>query len=963
MPTNNLRFVILGDDKASPAFDRFARSINSANKSIDRNNAALARSGKSAGAAQGGILGLTGVITGFSDAMTAGSSKSSLFARALGGINLATGLLEPAMSGLIAGAGGLAAAFAGAGLGLGAYGLVMGNVMATMKKLDTLQKAASTGNKKAVAALNQFVKGLSPAFRAFDKQLNTTKTQYRQWSVSLEGPVLAPLTQGLKLVHPLLQALTPAVKAAGSAIRFLVSELAGDINSGGFAKWVRSMKPAIFTTIVNGGRTVINIIKGIGGILAAFVPVSGKVTGGILHLSQSFAKWGQTLSSHSGFQSLMDMAKNSAPLLVTIFRNLAVILKNVGGNMAGIATPANSRALLQVLVPLTKIFAQLSQNQALVKSVIYFMLLKSSFGQLSGAAGNLKTAYSDTISVFTKTKDAVQAVGRFRDGFRDANAAASEFSGTAGTMGGKLKSGLTGITGWVKGIRNWTLWTKVASAAQKVWNGVQVAFNFIMGMNPIVLVIAGIALLVAAVILAYHKFGWFRDFVNAVWRDIRAWTLDAWHWILGAIQATWNWVKQNWPLLLGIITGPIGLAVVFIVKHWNAILDAAKFLWHALQAGWDILVRVVRAIVAGFVDKILGFFGMILHGAAVMWGWVPGLGDKLKTADRMFQQFRDSVNKTLLGVNDRKVNVQVGFTGVSNKFPLGTHARGGLITGGLPGQDSVPGLLMPGEVVIPTHMVRAGAVDHLRGRLPGFASGGLVGGSGGLTVGASFPPVRVIDKAVLLAIQNLAQYHAKELYAQSGAGPRGMMRYATQYLGTPYVWGGTTPAGWDCSGFTGWVYKHYGYAIPRTSQQQQLWARPSRDVPGALVFFYGTGGNAAHVGLSYGNGKMINASSPSVGTVISGTGGNSGFGIPPNGFDRGGWLPAGVSVAVNRTGRPERVTSPRGEDAMLGRLDAVISRLDSLIGAVDDNTSATVSVAGGGRPGRAATWNAMYGAR
>ncbi|HEY2262978.1 MAG TPA: transglycosylase SLT domain-containing protein, partial [Streptosporangiaceae bacterium] len=55
------------------------------------------------------------------------------------------------------------------------------------------------------------------------------------------------------------------------------------------------------------------------------------------------------------------------------------------------------------------------------------------------------------------------------------------------------------------------------------------------------------------------------------------------------------------------------------------------------------------------------------------------------------------------------------------------HAAGGFISGGVPGRDSVPGMLMPGEVVVPAGMVKAGAVDHLRGALPGFASGGAVG--------------------------------------------------------------------------------------------------------------------------------------------------------------------------------------------------------------------------------------------
>jgi SLT domain-containing protein len=67
------------------------------------------------------------------------------------------------------------------------------------------------------------------------------------------------------------------------------------------------------------------------------------------------------------------------------------------------------------------------------------------------------------------------------------------------------------------------------------------------------------------------------------------------------------------------------------------------------------------------------------------------------------------------------------------------HAAGGLIKGGTPGRDSVLGVLMPGELVVPADMVASGSVDHLKGKLPGFATGGLVGPYGVLSgVGQDF---------------------------------------------------------------------------------------------------------------------------------------------------------------------------------------------------------------------------------
>ena len=89
--------------------------------------------------------------------------------------------------------------------------------------------------------------------------------------------------------------------------------------------------------------------------------------------------------------------------------------------------------------------------------------------------------------------------------------------------------------------------------------------------------------------------------------------------------------------------------------------------------------------------------------------------------------------------------------------------------------------------------------------------------------------------------------------------------YAEQQLGKPYLWGGTGPGSFDCSGLVMMAYKGAGISIARTSQLQ--WATemrvPASQVqPGDLVFFVGSDGTPAapgHVGLVIGNGKFIEA--------------------------------------------------------------------------------------------------------
>ena len=83
-----------------------------------------------------------------------------------------------------------------------------------------------------------------------------------------------------------------------------------------------------------------------------------------------------------------------------------------------------------------------------------------------------------------------------------------------------------------------------------------------------------------------------------------------------------------------------------------------------------------------------------------------------------------------------------------------------------------------------------------------------------------------------------------------------VMAIAARYQGTPYVYGGTTPAGFDCSGYTSYVFRQLGIDLPRTSSAQRAaTTRISRSeaMPGDLVFMPG------HVGIYAGNGMMWDA--------------------------------------------------------------------------------------------------------
>jgi cell wall-associated NlpC family hydrolase len=84
------------------------------------------------------------------------------------------------------------------------------------------------------------------------------------------------------------------------------------------------------------------------------------------------------------------------------------------------------------------------------------------------------------------------------------------------------------------------------------------------------------------------------------------------------------------------------------------------------------------------------------------------------------------------------------------------------------------------------------------------------------------------------------------------------VKLARTQLGVPYVWGGASPSGFDCSGLVSWVYGRLGITLPHNAAALYGEGRPvpiSAMRPGDLVFFSGLG----HVGLYVGNGLMIHA--------------------------------------------------------------------------------------------------------
>ena len=131
-------------------------------------------------------------------------------------------------------------------------------------------------------------------------------------------------------------------------------------------------------------------------------------------------------------------------------------------------------------------------------------------------------------------------------------------------------------------------------------------------------------------------------------------------------------------------------------------------------------------------------------------------------------------------------------------------------------------------------------------------------------------------KEIITPEENQALYYTLTSTKEgtpNGAVRESILEYASQFIGNPYVWGGTSlTEGADCSGFVQQIYKAYGYDLPRVAQDQSQYGTqiPVEDAqPGDLIF-YAKAGHVYHVVMYAGDGKTIEAANTKAG-IISGT--------------------------------------------------------------------------------------------
>ncbi|MFT4081192.1 MAG: phage tail tape measure protein [Nocardioides sp.] len=201
------------------------------------------------------------------------------------------------------------------------------------------------------------------------------------------------------------------------------------------------------------------------------------------------------------------------------------------------------------------------------------------------------------------------------------------------------------------------------AAATKAYAAAQWLLNAAMSANPLLLVVAGLAAVGAALVLAYKKSATFRAIVQAAFAGVKKAAQSVAAFFSKTIPATWNkvtsvtkaganavknavtkgfkavqsavssvlgWIRSHWATIVSILTGPVGAAVILVVRNWDKITAGAQRVIGGVKSAFGKVVSFVKSI-PGRIKSALGNLGNLLYGAGVslITGFINGIKSKI----------------------------------------------------------------------------------------------------------------------------------------------------------------------------------------------------------------------------------------------------------------------------------------------------------------------------------------------
>jgi hypothetical protein len=415
-----------------------------------------------------------------------------------------------------------------------------------------------------------------------------------------------------------LQGVTQAGRASGALAGFWTRAAAAGAT---FGRIVGNVGVALFNVFRIGssptGRNLLVVIEG---------------------LTERFREWTTTAN---GAKTIADWFAQGRTNVAAIGRLVGAVfggMKDMGSGAA--FAPLVDQIRTQVLPPLMAFLHNASASGALQALVTAVGNIIGVFAELSASDQSLK-AFAATLGALAQAAgwivENIPGASRVLGAFfvlMGANQALKVvgLGGAVQELGGFMVSLATSAGRAAVAEKAHAFWTgvetaaaKVAAGAARAWAGAQWLLNAALDANPLGLFIIGIAAVAAGLVIAYRRSETFRNIVQGALDGVSGAAQAVVRWfrrsfvpfftdtIPGAFAATKRWVTRNWPTILAVITGPIGLATLFITRHWDTITaafqDAKDWVVGRFKRAWADVQGVVLTPVRAARDTIRDIFG------------------------------------------------------------------------------------------------------------------------------------------------------------------------------------------------------------------------------------------------------------------------------------------------------------------------------------------------------------------
>lgn len=423
---------------------------------------------------------------------------------------------------------------------------------------------------------------LTRASKRAERSLDKLRRSQLLTQAGVSGLTLALVGLGPAAL-PVLAAVTGGVLAMGSAIAgasaaggVLGAVLIGNISA---AQGPLDRLKDTWQQFLDANRgTSAQILTRIFDTLSTAIPKLQPLFDVAAKALQRFLTPIQQAVEGGGFDRLVKFLADSAAPALDDFAAIARSLAGAFGNLLRQFAPMAS-AMTGGLRSLVERFeewtAQTDPNSGIQKFIAFVRdvgpQVVATFASLAAAAGNIVTA--------------LKPLG---------GAALTAIQGVANAVSAMPPDLLATLTAAFIGV----------ASAIKVVTAATAAMNLVMSLNPIGLVVIAIGALIAILVVAWKRSEKFRKIVSAAFDAVKK-----------AAQAVWNWLEQNWPLLLTILTGPIGAAVVLVVRNWDKIKAGAISMKDWIVSAWNTVIGKVRGAASSIKGFLSGIWDGVLSGA------------------------------------------------------------------------------------------------------------------------------------------------------------------------------------------------------------------------------------------------------------------------------------------------------------------------------------------------------------